>query len=148
MLLVFFTLSSRFRGSRGSLHLTDTSPPTPPRPIRPCRRLVDHTAYCIPGVSLLGTGLDTGTVESTIKTSLSHLTGEFCSPTNSLRAPYVRVEPRSSPLLLQQGEFLLQQREFLLPQGEFFTDDICPCRALLGTTSRPSVVDSRAPRLR
>eukprot|EP00976_Prorocentrum_cordatum_P083815 1185393-Prorocentrum_minimum.AAC.1 len=29
MLLVFFTLSSRFRGSRGSLHLIDASPPDP-----------------------------------------------------------------------------------------------------------------------
>eukprot|EP00976_Prorocentrum_cordatum_P103859 1193637-Prorocentrum_minimum.AAC.1 len=52
------------------------------------------------------------------------------SPTNALRAPYVRVEPHSSPLLLQQGEFLLQQGEFLLQQGEFFTGAVCPRRAL------------------
>eukprot|EP00976_Prorocentrum_cordatum_P108940 1194933-Prorocentrum_minimum.AAC.1 len=37
-------------------------------------------------------GLDTGTAELTVKTLSSHLvTRELVSPTNSLRAPYVRA---------------------------------------------------------
>eukprot|EP00959_Pyramimonas_sp_CCMP1952_P082683 1727878-Pyramimonas_sp.AAC.1 len=39
-------------------------------------------------------GLDTDTVELTVKTLLRRLvTRKFNSPTNSLRAPYFRVEP-------------------------------------------------------
>eukprot|EP00976_Prorocentrum_cordatum_P094390 1189764-Prorocentrum_minimum.AAC.2 len=39
-------------------------------------------------------GLDTDTVELTIKTLLSHLITRTCNlPTNSLRTPYVHVEP-------------------------------------------------------
>eukprot|EP00959_Pyramimonas_sp_CCMP1952_P349930 7331715-Pyramimonas_sp.AAC.1 len=40
---------------------------------------------------------DTDTVELTIKTLFNHLvTGEFGPPANSLRMPYVRVEPQSA----------------------------------------------------
>eukprot|EP00959_Pyramimonas_sp_CCMP1952_P024201 508009-Pyramimonas_sp.AAC.1 len=47
--------------------------------------------------------IDTDTVELAVKTLSSHLiTRESDSPTESLRTPYVRVEPHSSPLLLQQ----------------------------------------------
>eukprot|EP00959_Pyramimonas_sp_CCMP1952_P450463 9432160-Pyramimonas_sp.AAC.1 len=45
-------------------------------------------------MALFGSALDTDTAEVTVKTLLSHLvTREFNSLTNSLRTPYVRVEP-------------------------------------------------------
>eukprot|EP00959_Pyramimonas_sp_CCMP1952_P139683 2923306-Pyramimonas_sp.AAC.1 len=49
-------------------------------------------------------GLDTDTVESTVKTISSHLiTGEFDSLTNSLRAPYCRVSSVSSSTAIRNG---------------------------------------------
>eukprot|EP00976_Prorocentrum_cordatum_P062033 1176557-Prorocentrum_minimum.AAC.5 len=57
-----------------------------------CVRLYELSASR-PTADLSALGLDTDTVKLTVKTLSGHLiTGEFDSPTNSLRSPYVRVE--------------------------------------------------------
>eukprot|EP00959_Pyramimonas_sp_CCMP1952_P107129 2239787-Pyramimonas_sp.AAC.1 len=67
----------------------------PPSPPSPSPAIVNAPKAAKSDQSDAGSaGLDPGTVESTIKTLLSHLiTGEFNSPANSVRTPWVRVEP-------------------------------------------------------